>query len=89
MAIIHKKITTEYFNLIESEKKKFEFRLADFDIAEGDILVLEEWEGEGDTRRPTGRVIEKVATYVLKGRLNMFGQEEALRENGFYVIQFE
>ena len=57
MAIIKKKIPPEYFELIKSGKKKFELRLADFDIKEGDILVLEECDPK--TRQYTGRTIEK------------------------------
>lgn len=41
MAIIHKKVWQEYFEQIISGKKKFELRLADFKVNEGDILVLE------------------------------------------------
>ena len=44
MAIIHKKVWPEFFEKIISGKKKFELRLADFEINEGDILVLEEWD---------------------------------------------
>ena len=40
MAIIKKKIWQEYFELVKSGKKRFELRLADFDIKEGDFLVL-------------------------------------------------
>ncbi len=41
MAIIHKKVWQEYFDKIISGKKKLELRLADFEVNEGDILVLE------------------------------------------------
>ena len=34
------------FELVKSGKKKFELRLADFDIKEGDTLVLKEWDLE-------------------------------------------
>jgi ASC-1-like (ASCH) protein len=46
MAIIKKKIWPEYFELVDSDKKRFELRLADFDIKEGDTLILEEWNPE-------------------------------------------
>lgn len=42
MTNIHKKINPEYFNAILSGKKNFELRLNDFDINEGDTMVLEE-----------------------------------------------
>ncbi|HPO75467.1 MAG TPA: DUF3850 domain-containing protein [Candidatus Pacearchaeota archaeon] len=44
MAIIKKKILPKYFDLVKSGKKKFELRLADFKIKEGDVLILEEWD---------------------------------------------
>ena len=56
MAIIKKKIHPEYFDMVKSGKKKFELRLADFDIKEGDTLILEEWNPE--TKQYTGRKLE-------------------------------
>ena len=44
MATIKKKTWPEYFEAILSGKKKFDMRLADFDIQEGDTLLLEEWD---------------------------------------------
>jgi len=38
MAIIKKKVWPEYFKLVKAGKKRFEARLADFDIKEGDTL---------------------------------------------------
>ena len=37
---IHKKIWPEYFEAVLSGKKKYELRLDDFEIKEGDTLVL-------------------------------------------------
>ena len=42
MAIVYKKVWPEFFEKIISGKKKFELRLADFEINEGDTLVLDE-----------------------------------------------
>lgn len=100
MATIVKKILPEWFDRIASGEKKFELRLADFDIEEGDTLRLEEWAedgaaagstvGSGANRRPTGRVIEKVATYVRKADLaDWVRKQPELLEKGFYVIQFD
>ncbi len=86
MAIIKKKIPPEYFELIKSGKKKFELRLADFDIKEGDILVLEECDPK--TRQYTGRTIEKKVDYILKFNLDDFGQKKEIEEKGLYIIQF-
>lgn len=66
MRTITKKIDMEWFEMILSGKKKFELRLADFDFEDGDTLRLEEWTGTGEERKPTGRFVEKTATYVRK-----------------------
>lgn len=87
MAIIRKKIWPEYFELVQANKKRFELRVADFEINEGDTLILEEWDPE--TKQYTGRKIEKKAGYILKFNLDDFGQKQAVEENGLYVIQLE
>ena len=87
MAIIKKKIWPEYFELVSSGKKRFELRLADFDVKEGDSLLLEEWDSK--TSQYTGRNIEKKVSFVLKFNLNDFGQEEVIKEKGLVVIQMD
>ncbi len=64
MATIKKKTHPREFELIKSGKEKFEWRLADFDIREGDTLVLEEWDPK--TREYTERKIEKKVGGVFK-----------------------
>lgn len=87
MAIIKKKIPPDYFELIQSGKKRFELRLNDFNIKEGDTLVLEEWDSK--TKEYTGRKIEKEIDYVLSFNLNKFNQEEEIKEKGILIIQFK
>ena len=87
MAIIHKKVWPEFFEKIISGKKKFELRLADFEINEGDILVLEEW--DKDKKKYTERKIEVVVTYILKTKDLIFWPLEEVKKNGFQIIQFE
>lgn len=87
MAIIKKKMWPEYFELVSSGKKKFELRLADFNIVEGDTLLLEEWDPK--TKEYTGRTIEKKVSFVLKFKLNDFGQEDVIKERGLIVIQLD
>ncbi len=100
MATIVKKILPEWFDKIVAGEKKFELRLADFDIKEGDTLRLEEWAedgvaagatvGGGSSRRPTGRSVEKVVTYVPKVDLaDWLKKQPELLEKGLYVIQFD
>ena len=65
---IEKKVWPEYFQEILDGKKTYELRLADFDIQEGDILILKEWDPE--TKEYSGRAIEKKVTYVGKTKDN-------------------
>ena len=86
MAIIKKKVWPDYFKLIKSGKKKFELRLADFRVKEGDILILEEW---GPKRKEyTGRIMRRKIKYILKFKLNDFGQEKEIKKKGIYILQF-
>ncbi len=90
MTTITKKILPEWFDAIASGKKKYELRLADFDIEDGDILRLEEWTGEGDDRKPTGRVIEKKVNYVRKVDLSAWeNSQPEIKDKGFFVLQFD
>ncbi len=87
MATIHKKVWKEYFEEIISSKKKMELRLADFEVNEGDILVLEEW--DKDKKEYTGRKVEVVVTYILKTKEQTFWPKEDVEKYGFQIIQFE
>lgn len=88
MTVIKKKVWPEYFNDLTSGKKKFELRLNDFDVKEGDILLLEEWDPK--TQQYTGRKIEKKVTYVLKFKINeSFWPEEEIKEKGLQIISFD
>lgn len=87
MAIIHKKVWKEHFREIISGKKKFELRLADFKINEGDILVLEEWDEK--KKEYTGRKIEVIATYILKTKNLTFWPKEEINKYGYQIIQFK
>lgn len=86
MAIIEKKTWPKYFKLVKAGKKKFELRVADFKIKEGDILVLKEWDPQ--KKEYTGRKIKKKVNFILKFKLDDFGQKEKIEKKGLYVIQF-
>lgn len=88
MAKINKKVWTEYFNAIASGKKKYELRLDDFDVSEGDILVLEEWDPK--TEKYTGRKVEKKVTYVGKFKIDqLFWPKEDIMKKGIQIISIE
>lgn len=87
MAIIKKKIWTKYFAEIITGKKKFELRLADFEIKKGDILILEEW--NKDKKKYTGKKIEVAVTYIFKTKNQTFYPQSEVDKYGFQIIQFE
>ncbi|MCX6738081.1 MAG: DUF3850 domain-containing protein [Candidatus Parcubacteria bacterium] len=87
MAVIKKKTWPEDFELISQGIKKYELRVADFDIQEGDTIILEEWNPE--TKEYTGRNIEKKVGYMKKFSLDDFGQKEEIEKHGLYIIQLE
>ena len=86
MKIIKKKIWPKFFELVSSGKKNFELRVADFDIEEGDTIILEEWDPK--TKQYTGRKLEKQAKYILKFKINDFGQEEEIKEKDYILFNF-
>ncbi len=87
MSVVKKKIWPKFFEDIQSGRKKFELRLADFDVKEGDTLILEEWNPQ--TKQYTGKTLEKKVNYLLKFDLDAFGQKKEVEEKGFYVIQID
>ncbi|MCL5407015.1 MAG: DUF3850 domain-containing protein [Patescibacteria group bacterium] len=88
MAKIKKKIWPEYFDAVASGKKKFELRLNDFDVNEGDILLLEEWDPK--TKEYTGRKVEKKVTFVGKFKIDqLFWPKEEIEEKGIQIISLE
>ncbi len=88
---IVKKVLPGYFQDILDGKKKYEMRLNDFEVEVGDVFVLEEWTStDRATRQPTGRVIEKEATYLFKFKLeDLWFTDEEIKEKGFQIISFD
>ncbi|MEK7478023.1 MAG: DUF3850 domain-containing protein [Patescibacteria group bacterium] len=83
-----KKIWPEYFEAVVSGKKKYELRLDDFEVNEGNILVLEEW--SPITKNYTGRKIEKKVTYVGKFKIDkLFWPEKEIKKKGIQIISLE
>jgi hypothetical protein len=87
---IEKKVWPEYFQEILDDKKTFELRLNDFDINEGDVLVLKEWNPE--TKNYTGRELEKVVGFVGKWKidgLTQFWPREEIDNKGIQIISLK
>lgn len=88
MKTITKKIQPQYFEAILAGKKKYELRLNDFDVAEGDILLLQEWDPEA--KEFTGRSIEKKVSHVLQFKIDdLFWPEEEIKKHGLQIISLE
>ncbi len=87
MATVEKKIWPKYFELIKQGKKTFEIRLADFEIKEGDILLLREWDPE--KKEYTGRVLKLEVTYVTNTKNQEHWSKEEIEKYGLLVISFK
>ncbi len=90
MARIEKKLWSEYFDQVVSGKKKYELRLNDFEVAEGDTLVLREWDKE--KKEYTGREIVKQVTEVSRFKLEdiyTFNSKEEVDRLGIQIISIE
>lgn len=89
MKKVEKKAWPEYFEEVLRGRKTFDLRLNDFDIDEGDILVLKEWDPKTETY--TGRVVERNVGYVGRWTirdLEQFCSREDIEEKGIQVISF-
>lgn len=85
--IVEKKIWPEFYELVESGKQKYQLRLNDFEIEEGDTLVLREWDPK--TKEYTGRELRKDVTHVYTfthDDLTRFHQKEEILEKGLHII---
>jgi len=86
MAEIHKKIWPKWFKLMKTGKKNVEFRLADFKIKPGDILVLDEWDPK--KKKYTGKSLKKRIKRVTKINPFDFYKIGAIKKCGCYLIEF-
>ena len=87
MTVIKKKAWPELFEAVLSGKKKFDLRLGDVDIKEGDVLVLEEFDPK--TQKYSGRKIEKKIKFALKTKGSKFWNKEEIDKYGFIVVSFD
>jgi ASC-1-like (ASCH) protein len=86
MATIRKKILPKWFNLIKKGRKTVEFRLADFKLKEGDILILEEWDLK---KKYTGKILKTKVKKLIKKNPFDFYTAKDIKKHGCYVIGFE
>lgn len=82
-----KKVLPTYFQKILEGSKTFELRLADWDCAEWDILVL--LERDPNSQAYTGRKIEKQITCIVKTKQVHFWTDEDIEKYGFQILGFK
>ena len=88
MSVIKKKIWPEYFEQVLSGKKTYELRLNDFEVNEGDTLILEEWDPR--TKQYTGRSVKKEVTFVGRFKIDeLFWSKEEVLEKGIQIISIK
>ena len=85
MAFIEKKTWPHLFEKIIRGEKNFDIRLADFELKEGDILILREW--DPIRQRYTGRSINKMVKKVHKMDLTKFWDIDRIKKNGIFLIE--
>ena len=81
---IEKKILSTYFKEIESGRKTYELRLADWDCQTGDMLILIEIDDE--TKNPTGRTMKREVGFVGKTKDYDFWTPEEIEKYGYQII---
>jgi hypothetical protein len=87
---IEKKVWPEFFNELSRGAKTFELRLNDFDVNEGDTLVLKEWSPV--TKTYTGRVLSKRVGYVGKWKISelaRFWPKAEIENKGIQIISLK
>lgn len=84
---IKKKTWPELFQKVLDGKKTVDVRLADFDLNEGDVLILEEYNPK--TKEHTGRTIKKKVKNLNKIKLTEFHSVEDIEKYGHWVIELE
>ncbi len=84
---IEKKCWPEYFGKILAGEKNFELRLADWKCNPGDTLVLREWDPE--TKKYTGRKVEKEVTYITKTKEIKFFSKSDAEKYGYQIISLK
>ena len=84
---IKKKAWTELFQKVLEGKKNADLRLADFEVKEGDTLVLEEYDPK--TKKYTGRTIKKQIKNLNKIMPTEFYDINEIKDKGFWLIELD
>ncbi|MTH99805.1 DUF3850 domain-containing protein [Roseibium sp. RKSG952] len=87
MKRVEKRLWPEGFQKLVDGIKTYELRLGDFEITEGDILVLREWDPETGTY--SGRELERRVGHVGRWHdedLQMYWTQDQIRAHGLQAI---
>lgn len=84
MKTIKKKTHPEMFQKVKDIDKTFDLRLADWNINQGDRLILQEWDPE--TKSYTGRELTKEVGFVIKTKDLDFWSPEDVDKYGYQII---
>lgn len=86
MKTIKKKIWPEAFDI--DKNLGADFRLADFELNEGDEIIFQEWDPK--TKEYTGREYTKIVKKIIKtASPTRYWTKEELEEYGLYLIEWE
>ncbi len=83
----HKKTWPNYFEDLAQGRKRFDIRLADFIVSEGDIIIFEEWDPKINTF--TGRRLEKKISYIVKTKDLSYWSSDEVEKYGYQILQLE
>ncbi len=83
----HKKCIPSLFEDVRTGKKRFEVRLADFEVETGDKILLEEWNPVESAY--TGRTCTIEIDYILKTKDMPAWTPEKVEEYGFQIMQIK
>lgn len=85
--IIHKKTWPDYFNKLLSGEKKFDCRIADFEVSTGDVIIFEEY--DPDLKSYTGRILEKKITFVGRTKDWTFFDQKDIDQYGYIIMSLD
>lgn len=74
----------ESFNKVLSGEKTYDLRLADWEAKPGDVINFQEW--DPNTKKYTGRRLEKKVGYVGKTKNWEVWPAEDIEKYGFQII---
>ncbi|MBW2967891.1 DUF3850 domain-containing protein [Candidatus Woesearchaeota archaeon] len=86
MTVIEKKIWQDMFE--NDQKEPVDFRLADFNLSEGDQIRFREWNPQ--TKQYTGREFTRTVGRVTRhSSPTRYWTPEELEQHGVYIIEWE